>query len=243
MNLILDVGNSFVKLAVFQQDEMLQKWIVEKGELQIKIEEILSENPKIDKMIFSSVADASFALPKNQRKSVQVLVLGPETPLPFRNCYATPTTLGNDRKALIAGAAKRFKGENVLVIDAGTCLTFDFKNEQEEYLGGAISPGLNMRFKAVHTFTANLPLVEINEIPQLTGNTTENCIASGVYNGMLKEIDGIIESYKSEYQDVQIIFTGGDAHFLSMRLKNSIFANSNILLEGLNYILEFNHIQ
>ena len=243
MNLILDVGNSLAKLAVFQHDELLEKKTVEKRKLQEKAVEYLNTYPHIRKIIVSKVALADFHLPEEFLDKVNFLVLGPDTRMPFSNLYASPLTLGNDRKALAAAAAKAYPDRNVLVIDAGTCLTFDFKNSRNEYLGGAISPGLRMRYKALNEFTDNLPLLEPLYEVKLIGDSTVNSINSGIYLGMLKEIEGIIEEYRVEYQDLIIIFTGGDAQILSMRLKNGIFANSNFLLEGLNYILEINTIQ
>lgn len=243
MNLILDVGNSFAKLAVFQDDELLQKETVEKHQLQGRAEEILNNFPQIGRIILSKVSDAEFNLPIELLEKYHLIHLGPDTALPFENLYATPQTLGNDRKALVAAASKYHPAGNVLVIDAGTCLTYDFKNSRNQYLGGAISPGLKMRYKALNAFTSNLPLVEPLDKVELIGDSTLNSINSGIYLGMVAEIKGIIEEYRAEYQDLIIIFTGGDAQFLSMRLKNSIFANSNFLLEGLNYILKFNTSQ
>ena len=243
MNLILDVGNSFAKLAVFQHNELLEKQTVEKRQLQEKAVEFLNRFPDISKIILSQVARAEFSLPQELVEKVKFVLLGPQTKMPFTNLYASPLSLGNDRKALAAAAAKAYPDRNVLIIDAGTCLTFDFKNAQNEYLGGAISPGLKMRYRALNEFTDNLPLLEPLYEVNLIGDSTVNSMNSGVYLGMLKEIEGIIEEYRAEYQDLMIIFTGGDAQILSMRLKNGIFANSNFLLEGLNYILEINTIQ
>ncbi|HSM63616.1 MAG TPA: type III pantothenate kinase, partial [Gillisia sp.] len=155
----------------------------------------------------------------------------------------TPKTLRNDRIAVRSAACKTYPTQNVLVIDAGTCITFDFKNAENRYLGGAISPGLQMRFQAMHTFTENLPLLEPEDEVELIGNTTVKSMQSGVVTGIIAEIEGVISRYSSQFEDLKIILTGGDSQFLCKRLKNSIFANSNFLLEGLNYILEFNKSQ
>ncbi|HZJ36686.1 MAG TPA: type III pantothenate kinase, partial [Gillisia sp.] len=173
----------------------------------------------------------------------RLFILNQQLPQVFTNLYATPNTLGNDRIALVSAASKHFPTENVLVIDAGTCITYDFKNNKNEYLGGAISPGMEMRYKAMHNFTENLPLLDREEEIKLIGNSTNYCMHSGVIYGITFEIDGIIAAYQGQYKDLTIILTGGDAQFLCKRLKNSIFANSNFLLEGLNYILEFNKSQ
>ncbi|MGB7785840.1 MAG: type III pantothenate kinase [Salinimicrobium sp.] len=240
MNLIIDVGNSFAKLAVFQKNELLLVQRAEKIALENKIFQLSQKFPQIKAVISSNVSKTQFSLPADLSKRAKFIGLSAETKLPFSNLYSTPATLGNDRKALAAAAAKQYPRENVLVIDAGTCITYDFKNDKNEYLGGAISPGLKMRFKALNTFTANLPLIEQQEQLQLLGDSTVNSINSGVVYGFLKEVDGIFEEYKSRHPKLKTIITGGDAEFLSVNLKNSIFANSNFLLEGLNYILEFN---
>ncbi len=240
MNLIIDLGNSFAKLAVFQKDQLLHSRRIEVEALEKNISELSSNFPAIVAVISSNVSKWGFSLPANLSKRAKFISLSSGTKLPFRNLYATPATLGNDRKALAAAAAKKFPKENVLVIDAGTCITYDFKNDKNEYLGGAISPGLKMRFRALNTFTANLPLIEQQERLQLKGDSTVSSINSGVVYGFLKEVDGIIEEYKARESKLIVIITGGDAEFLSVNLKNSIFANSNFLLEGLNYILEFN---
>ncbi|MFD2516959.1 type III pantothenate kinase [Salinimicrobium flavum] len=240
MNLIIDVGNTLVKLAVFQGAELIGKIIVEKRDLEKKLSEISQTHPGISGVIVSRVSPANFLWPSHLQRNAKILELSPGIVLPFENLYATPQTLGNDRIALAAAASKMYRDRNVLVIDAGTCITYDFKNKENQYLGGAISPGLHMRFRALNAFTANLPLVELQKDLKLTGNSTITSINSGVVYGILKEIDGVIEEYAAQYDKMVTIITGGDAHFLSINLKNSIFANSNFLLEGLNYILEFN---
>ena len=170
----------------------------------------------------------------------QVLRLDSNTKLPFKNLYKTPKTLGVDRMALVSASVNQYPDSNVLIIDAGTCITYDFVNSEGEYLGGAISPGIKLRYQSLNNFTANLPLLEA-EIPNgIIGDSTSQAIHSGVINGILRELDGIIAEYQKKYPDLTVILTGGDSNFLSNQLKNSIFANSNFLLEGLNYILEFN---
>jgi type III pantothenate kinase len=148
--------------------------------------------------------------------------------------------LGIDRIALASAAVHLYINKNVLVIDAGTCITYDFINSENEYLGGAISPGISLRYKSLHTFTDKLPLLEANNSKLLIGNSTATSIHAGVVNGVLYEIDGFIEAYKNNYENLTVILTGGDAHFLRDTIKNDIFANSNFLLEGLNHILEYN---
>ncbi|MHA6278589.1 type III pantothenate kinase [Salinimicrobium sp. CAU 1759] len=240
MNLIIDIGNSIAKLAVFQQDDLRYKTIVDKAEVSAIASDFFKQYPGILHLVISNVSSARLELQEEVLKKVNILQLSPSTPVPFKNLYATPQTLGNDRKALVAAAVKQYPGENVLVIDTGTCITYDFKNASEEYLGGGISPGLKMRFLALNTFTANLPLIEVGEEHPLIGDSTAASITSGVVNGVLMEIEGTINRYKEKYSNLHCIITGGDATFLSGNLKNGIFANSNFLLEGLNFILESN---
>ena len=243
MNLIIDIGNTLIKLAVFQDDKLLKKFASVKIDFKNKFEEVKIQYPLIGRILVSNVSEPDFLKLKKPKKVEEIFFLSPELKLPFVNKYSTPKTLGHDRIALMAAASKFFKGENVLVIDAGTCLTFDFLNSENEYLGGAISPGLKMRYDALHNFTSKLPLLEPDDEVELIGNSTKNSINSGVINGITKEIDGVINEYSALYPNTKILLTGGDAQILSKRLKNSIFANSNFLLEGLNYILEINNNQ
>lgn len=240
MNLIIDVGNSFVKLAVFSNGKLKFKKVVEIDFLLKQVITIKNKYGKIKKAIISSVGRLKNDDANGISELFDLLILDSTTKLPFKNLYETPKTLGVDRIALVSASVKQFSDNNVLIIDAGTCITYDFVNEDNQYLGGAISPGLRMRYKALNNLTANLPLLE-TEIPNnITGNSTKESIHSGVVNGVLNEIDGVIEDYKQKYSDLTVILTGGDANFLSKQLKSSIFANSNFLLEGLNYILQFN---
>lgn len=243
MNLIIDVGNSAVKSAVFQNAKLLKSYIFPLENFSEKFQEIRNDYPQIRFSILSSVVKDTSALEKWLAEYTDLLILDDHTRLPFSNKYTSPQTLGKDRLALVAAGAQEYKDSNLLIIDAGTCITFDFKNSKNEYLGGAISPGLQMRLKALNYFTAKLPLVDLPEEAPLIGNSTQNSILSGVLNGVVAELDGIIDRYKIDYEYLTIILTGGDTQILSKRVKNGIFANPNFLLKGLNYILEFNKTQ
>ena len=162
------------------------------------------------------------------------------TKIPLQNTYKTPESLGRDRIALAVGANQLFPTNNTLVIDAGTCITYDFIDEKNNYLGGAISPGLQIRLNALHTFTEKLPLVTIKNGSELIGKTTEMSILSGVINGATAEVDGIIDRYKEQFGNLKTVLTGGDANYFVKTLKNNIFANSKVLLNGLNTILNYN---
>ncbi|MFI1770450.1 type III pantothenate kinase [Thalassobellus citreus] len=240
MNLIIDVGNSFVKLAVFNKNELKFKEVVE---IEVILEHIIAIKKDFHNLkyaIISSVGKLKTEDVKVINKLFELLILDFKTKLPFTNLYKTPKTLGVDRIALACASISQCPENNVLVIDAGTCITYDFINAENEYLGGSISPGLNMRYKALNDLTANLPLLDLDIPKDIIGSSTEESIHSGVVNGVLFEIDGAIQKYKLKYPDLTVILTGGDANFLSKQLKSSIFANSNFLLEGLNFILQFN---
>lgn len=240
MNLIIDVGNTLVKLAIFKNDEIIiKKTIVSESILDV-LKTIKNDFKAVNRAILSTVGKLDAETINIIKTLFDLLILSSEIKLPFISLYETPKTLGVDRIALVCASVKQFKNTNVLIIDAGTCITYDFINTKNEYLGGAISPGLGVRYKSLKTLTTDLPLLEV-EMPQgIIGKSTPASIHSGVVYGVLKEIDGVIEEYKQKYSDLTVILTGGDSNFLSKQLKSSIFANQNFLLEGLNELLIFN---
>lgn len=240
MNLIIDVGNTKNKLAVFTKGKLVKNFICTTSDLNKTYEALKLEFPNINSGIVSSVGVLKPEIIKAIVSDINLLVLNHQTKLPFNNLYKTPKTLGVDRLALVSASVKEFPDKNVLIIDVGTCITYDFKTKNNDYLGGAISPGIRLRYKSLNNLTANLPLLETKKPNQIIGDSTEEAIHSGVITGIVKEIDGLINDYSKNFPDLTVILTGGDAKFLSDQLKNSIFANSNFLLEGLNFILEFN---
>ena len=240
MNLIIDVGNTLLKLAVFDKNGFVSKKSCLASDFDDTLAIISSDFPEISNCIVSSVGIFSKKQLKALQKKYELIALTHKTKIPFRNEYATPTTLGVDRIALISAAATQYPNEHVLVIDAGSCVTYDFLSDENKYLGGAIAPGVNMRYKAVNTFTANLPLLETEAPEYFIGNTTEQSLHAGIFQGMIFEIQGFIQAYREKYPDLTVILTGGDAQLLQKNLKKGIFANSNFLLEGLQYILELN---
>ncbi|MFS4446736.1 type III pantothenate kinase [Maribacter sp. 2307UL18-2] len=240
MNLIVDVGNTATKLAVFHGQKLLFDTVLEKKGLIDEVKEIFDQYPNIRRAMVSSVGEFDTKQLAALSIFCKVYVLNHTTRTPFKNSYATPQSLGVDRIALAAAAFYRNPNGNILVVDAGTCITYDMVNDYGEYLGGAISPGIHMRYRAMHDQTAKLPLLR-KEIPMdLIGNSTETSMHSGVVNGVCAEIDGVIDQYKSRFAHLTVILTGGDSQFLSKRLKNTIFADSKFLLRGLNYLLEYN---
>ncbi|MBT8325364.1 MAG: type III pantothenate kinase [Winogradskyella sp.] len=240
MNLIIDVGNTLVKFAVFKADEIVYKEEFKHRSFVKHFKNVLNVYPDINNAILSTVGQFNEKYIQLVNKHLNCIELNANTKLPFNNKYETPKTLGVDRIALVSASVLHFPDQNVLIIDAGTCVTYDFITNDNNYIGGAISPGLSMRYRALNTFTAKLPLLNVQQPKSVVGKTTESSIHSGVVNGIVLEIDGVIDQYKEQFGDLTVILTGGDGKFLSNQLKNSIFANSNFLLQGLNYILQFN---
>lgn len=240
MNLIIDVGNTLVKLAVFKNNSLTFKKSCIKADFLSTLGEVSVSYPNIIDVIVSSVGNFSDGELLELKNRYKVFVLTHKDPIPFKNKYASPETLGVDRIALVSAAVDQFPNKNVLVIDAGTCITYDFINFENEYLGGAISPGIKMRYQSLKLLTDKLPLLEPKNIDKYIGNSTEISIHIGVTQGVVSEIEGFISWYKENYKELTIILTGGDANYLLDSLKNDIFATSNFLLEGLNYILEYN---
>ena len=239
MILTIDVGNTRIKGAVFENNTLVEQFRFEPKALQNGIESILNKYPSTSDLVVSSLVNFDkhdFLSFSNQ---IAIYFISHTDPFPFLNAYATPNTLGIDRMVLAAGATLRYPNHNRLVIDAGTCVTYDFVSQDDVYLGGAISPGLRLRYESLHNYTAKLPLLESECPDYFIGNSTANAIHSGIVNGLAHEMDGFIEEYRTRYSNFIIILTGGDAEFLAKRLKNTIFANSNFLLESLNQTFQY----
>lgn len=239
MLLAIDIGNTKIKTAVFEQDKQLFKSIFDKNEALENFKNIFIKYPKIEVSISSSVGFVQNNVFDFINEKSFFITVDRDFSFPFVNFYETPATLGVDRMVLVAGASLIYPKKNILVIDAGTCVTYDFLDKENKYFGGAIAPGLEMRYKALHTFTHKLPLLN-NKMPDnIIGKSTSEAIYSGVVHGLLFEIQGFINSYDTNYEDLTIILTGGDAEFLAKSLKNTIFANSNFLLESLNVLYHY----
>lgn len=241
MKLIIDIGNTLQKTAVFDKDNMV--FFDTQAGANTDVLDTIFQQFQIDSAIVSSVVNHPVELEAKIKAHCSLWVFDHQTPIPVINKYLTPETLGKDRLASVMAAHNVFPNQTVLVIDAGTCFKFDIINSRGEYLGGAISPGMQMRFSALHTFTGKLPLINVSEFDKLIGNTTEESILSGVINGSVTEIDGIIDKYKEKYPDIVVVFSGGDADYLANKLKNKIFAIQNIVLIGLKLILDYNENQ
>ena len=241
MKLVIDIGNTHVKTALFD-DSGIAELITTENLTTNFLAEFASKHQNIRSAILASVRVVKPEVIDFLSSEIRFMQLNETTPLPFTNKYATPATLGNDRVAAVAGVSSLFPGQNVLVIDAGSCITYDFITSANEYLGGGISPGINMRFLALNSFTGKLPLIgfDSGRQPELTGTDTRESILSGVQNGVLQEVDGIIDKYKLKYKDLKVDVSGGDYNYFDKYLKNNIFASPNIVLTGLNRILDFN---
>lgn len=245
VKLVIDEGNTLVKLAVFRDHELTDLVKLRKlaaGDLS-KIAETYSD---LHSVIWSSVRDPELQPDEFEElpRHIKTVILRSGLLLPVKVRYKTPETLGHDRLANACAAHQLFNNQNVLVIDMGTCIKYDLVTSDASYLGGAISPGLNMRYKALSRFTEKLPYLKYlsPEFPELTGQSTEGSIRSGVEQGILAETDGICHKYTELYKDLKIILTGGDHERFADKLKSPIFAAPNLTLKGLKAILDHNDI-
>lgn len=239
MLLAIDIGNTKIKCAVFKQDTILELLIFDDFDIQNDTEKILLSYPKISDCMVSSVRNTSKKDFQWVNKVINIHFISHESDFPFINSYKTPQTLGIDRMILAAGATLKYPKVARLIIDAGTAITYDFIDKQDNYIGGAISAGINLRYKALNNYTAKLPLLEKPEQDYFIGQTTAESIHSGVINGVVFEIEGFIRSLEEKHHNFIIILTGGDTVFLAKRLKSTIFANQNFLLESLNDLFQY----
>ena len=236
--MVIDIGNSFSKVGLFDKNILIDY----KEFKSFSVEDIKSvfSSKIITNSIISNVSSYDKKVFEFLNMNSNLVLFDAEIKLPFKNKYGSVETIGNDRIALVSQASRLYPDENVLVIDSGSCITYDFLNDKNEYLGGGISPGLNMKLKALNNQTARLPLVKKTQIKYLIGKSTKTSILSGVINGTLGEINYIIEEYKKRYKKIVIILTGGDLNFLFNHIKNGILADPKFLLSGLNILIELN---
>lgn len=240
MNLIIDIGNTQIKAGFFENNQLVKLETSTLGEIEF-VFDLVSTNKNISNVIISSVRKYPKKLiAKLKLQYKLVLFFNSELKIPIENRYESKNTLGYDRLAACTGAQGLYTGKNILVIDAGTAITFDFVNNKGQYIGGCISLGLEMRFKALHEFTQKLPKLSKNENFNLIGKNTNDAIISGVQNGLIFEIDAYITNLKLKHSDLHIVMTGGDSNFLSNLLSNKTNLHPEIVLEGLNKILNFN---
>lgn len=243
MRLILDLGNTLHKYAIYRENELVRTGT--EPTLSAAYIDHVIDTYGVEEAIVSSVDHHDDELEELLEAKTRLIRFNHQTPLPIMNLYGTPATLGKDRLAGAVGARFAFPDLPVLVIDAGTCIKYDFIDAQGAYYGGAIAPGLYMRLKAMHNFTARLPLIEpenytvLAELP-LTGNSTTDAMRSGALNGAIFEVEGAIAAYRQLHANLTVVITGGDAGFFELHVKSRIFARPNLVLEGLNAILNYN---
>jgi type III pantothenate kinase len=237
LKLIIDIGNTAVKAAIFDDKKLISSAVLNNCTLENLL--IFVGEKTISHAIISSVKSVDTDLEKIIQH-FDAHFLNENTLLPITIDYKTPITLGKDRIAVVVGVSFSFPKQDVLVLDAGTCLTIDFINKEKVYKGGRISPGIRMRYKALNQFTSNLPLSKFSESSMLMGDDTSSSIISGVQQGILAEVREIINIYRMENKDTIIAVTGGDCFFFEKELKSSIFANPFLVMEGLNEILDYN---
>lgn len=234
MNLAIDIGNTKIKVGCFEGDSLKIKY----DHLNVdEIKQLINtESPEF--VIGSSTATELFD--SDEWPNTNLLVSNYKLNMPFRLNYETPETLGADRLAAVAGACKLLKPP-FLVIDLGSCITYDFVDEKMTYQGGAISPGVGMRFKAMNSFTARLPNLDIpDKWPPFIGASTKGCMESGVMQGILNEIEGFINAYTTNHGKISVVMSGGDSKYFDKKIKDHIFAAPELVLIGLNEILQYN---
>jgi type III pantothenate kinase len=237
MNLTIDLGNTYAKTGLFDDKKLVEtNWKLTYDQLITYVHQVRPQQ-----IMVSSVSYSEEQL-KEKFKGVteQIFLLKNTTPVPLIKLYDTPETLGADRVAAAIGAKVIYPQQNCLVIDMGTCITYDLVDTNDRFHGGIISPGVRMRFKAMNTFTQRLPLLEPEGIPVLIGKSTKHAMQSGVMNGLLAEINGLIEEYNKVLTNINVIFCGGDASYFANRIKYPNFVIPELVLIGLNRILEYN---
>lgn len=237
--LCFDLGNTRLKCGIMQGGELRDEWFFSEANLLVDVERLLKQwRPRA--AVLSSVIEHPPALEALLARETQFIHLRYDTPSPVQIVYEKPETLGVDRIALVAGAWETFRGMNSLVIGTGSAITYNFINNRSEFLGGGISPGIDMRFRALHAFTDKLPLVPAEAHYSFIGYNTRQSILSGVLEGALAEVDGMIASYAARYGNFNALLTGGNLVFFASRLKNKIFASPYLMYKGLNSIAELN---
>jgi type III pantothenate kinase len=240
MNLIFDIGNTSTKIAVFDGSRKMASFRTRHFNWE-KMEKTCSPfRERLDKAIISSVRNIpEFIIDLATLNIPFVHILSHESRLPFKNAYRTPGTLGPDRLAAVAGAFCLFPGKSVLIIDAGSAVTYDYLSGRT-YRGGNISPGLSMRFRALHKFTGKLPLASTIEKISSPGKDTFEAITAGVINGLVFEINEYIRTFEKKHADFKVILTGGDSGYFKSKISYQVTYMPDIVIDGLNYILEYN---
>ncbi|MBR5802919.1 MAG: type III pantothenate kinase [Bacteroidaceae bacterium] len=239
MNLVIDIGNTAAKIAVFDETKLVEVFYENNHSLD-GLHKITQKYPLQKGAIASVVTLTDDICSQLEKLGIRMLHVNSSTPVPITNSYKTPHTLGVDRLAAVVAANELMPGRDLLVIDAGTCITYDFIDAKGEYKGGNISPGLHMRLNALHEFTDKLPLVsQEGDIPYW-GDTTETAIRAGVIHGVSREIEGYIRQTEERHPSLFVVLTGGDGEFFETNKKSTILVDKYLVLKGLNRILNYN---
>jgi len=240
MDLVIDQGNTVCKLAIFGKGDELVDF-QSCSELSVPFLLQIFKKFDIQTGILSSVKDLKPEIVSCLQSQIPNFVfLDHHTPLPIKNAYKSPQTLGLDRLAAAVGAWSIQAGKPLLIVDMGTAITYDFVREDGTYLGGNIAPGMRMRFNALNKFTGKLPLVEPEMVFTSMGTDTKTAILAGVMQGIVYEVDGYFEELRQKHANLFVFLTGGDLFYFDGKLKNTIFASKNLVLIGLNRILHYN---
>ena len=236
MNIAVDSGNTYAKIGWFEGNELVR------SEARLSFDQLIEavRSSSAESIIYSSVGRDVEEFRKAIQPNAFVLNLDSQTQLPIVKNYETPATLGADRIAAAAGAAFLFPKEDLVVIDMGTCITYDYLDREARFQGGLISPGVRMRFRAMHTFTQRLPLIDPEPVPPLIGKNTRHAMLSGVMNGLVAEINGLVAAYRAQSPACRVVLCGGDVPFFESLLKPPIFVVPQLVLIGLNRILQHN---
>lgn len=238
MNLCIDIGNTRAKVAIY--DDSHESYYHRSENLDTNLLEKLKTKYNLHRCILSTTRIVEAATMEYLANNFALLVLDENTALPIKNGYATPATLGKDRLSAAVAAHSIFGGQHCIIIDAGTCLTYNFIDSSGVYHGGNIAPGVSMRLQAMHAFTDKLPMVEQRYNSELFGNNTSTALQNGAVKGAIYELTSFIEQVFAKYGETKVILTGGDAIIFAKHLKFKIFAHPNLVLLGLNEILKFN---
>ncbi len=237
--LCIDQGNSRTKIGVFCDNVLVDTFVYDIFDEPV-VTDLLSRF-QFDGCILSSVIGYNNSLIGFLKQTFRTLVLlDHHTRLPINILYNTPETLGKDRLAAVVGASYLQPESDLLVIDAGTAITYDFIDAHQNFHGGNIAPGMEMRLRALHEFTRKLPLVKAEKESPLLGTDTQSAILSGVLHGIVFEINGYIDTLKFKYPELLVFLTGGSTFYFDTKLKNAIFAEKNLVLIGLNRIYQYN---
>jgi len=241
LNLVVDIGNTLIKAAIYDYGEL--KYLKKYTKLKVSDIKLIAKKYPFENTIVSSVRKKHPYFVQHLQDNYHLLILSHKTKVPVRVDYKTPKTLGLDRLAAVVGAVHVYPGKKVLVIDIGTCMTYDYVDDRNVYHGGNISPGIELRLRAMHEFTSSLPLVKRKQHEEMLGKSTVHAMQNGAVLGIKLEIDHFIKSLTKKYGRLIVILTGGDAIYFGDWVESKIFVSPNLVLEGLNHILEYNQIK